>query len=302
MKRCLGILLAVVACHGPASAQCRLTTADSPNGRIFRLENDQLLVEVLTRSARIHSLRLKENGKEFLEPVREETVQHSRLLPVQWISNHGGFSDWFWTERPPQPSEFSVEGTTESAEAVTLRLTGQAGQWKVNREIRLAQGSRALEVTVTITNAAETPRELSYWAHIVPNPEFFATEGARLVLPAKAGGHSIRGHTTHAFAQEGIQTLPATKGDSFFAIAQPWAAMLSGEEILLVKSGAPTLDPDGFFYRWQGDQGDGTVTLEIIHPTRKLQPSESATYPITLELPTTPNALPHFQPTQPTQP
>ncbi len=270
------------------SARCKLSRTATPHGEVFILENDLLRAEALSFGGRIHSLRLKSSGTEFLEPVEEKFTQASRLLPPTLISNQGGYTDWFWGERPPEPNRYETRVITETDTRVEIEMKGSAGRWEVTRRVTLRRGAKALEQEITLTNAGTGKATLGYWAHVVPNvSQFVDTQGeARLLIPGKKGETILQGRRTASLLTDGPQEVAMRQGDAFFALSEPWGAMVApgSGEVLVVSSEAETFAPQGVLYHWQaGRPGDERSTLEMIHTPLPLAPTASARYRITLE-------------------
>ncbi|HWL52397.1 MAG TPA: hypothetical protein VNQ90_08175 [Chthoniobacteraceae bacterium] len=284
----LSLALLMGVAQTPAWARCRLSRVGTPHGEKFVLENDLVRVEVLGFGGRLHSFRLKKGDAEFLEPIEESFIRHSRLLPPTLISNQAGFTDWFWGERAPEPAPYRTRVVSETDEEIGLEMTGVSGRWKLVRRVTLHNGSRAVAQEITITNAGSAPATLGYWAHLIPNiPRFVNANGESLLfIPGKRGGDLIQGRRTASLPKEGPQEVMTRQSEGFFAIAEPWAAMIAPEsgETLLMKSERETFAPDGMLYHWQaGKPGDRRSTLEMIHSPRLLAPAESARYRITLK-------------------
>ncbi len=284
----LTFALLMTVAHTSASARCRLSRIETPHGEKFVLENDLIRAEALSFGGRIHSLKLKSSETEFLEPIEEKFIRHSRLLPPTLVSNQAGFTDWFWGERPPEPTRYQARVITESDERLQLELTGTSGRWSISRLITLRKGHKALDQEITISNIDEKEAMLGYWAHLIPNIAHFvdANGGSRLLIPGQHGGNIIQGRRTIKLPKEGPQEVATRQSEGFFAISQPWAAMIAPEsgETLVMQSEPETFAPEGMLYHWQaGKPGDKRSTLEMIHSPRQLAPSQAARYRITLE-------------------
>lgn len=265
-------------------AQCHLSQEKGFQGDRFILENELIRVEALSFGGRIHSLRLKSSGTEFLEPIEESISVRSPLLPPNLISNQAGFADWFWGERPPESLPYQTEIVASDEEKVEIKMKGRSGPWVIEKWVRLKKGSKVLEQEIEIAHADGIEATLSYWAHLIPNAKrFTASDGSsRLILPGKRGGNTILQRTTETLPKEGVQVVTAHQSNDFYELQEPWVAIVDPDngEALVLRSTQESFGKDGLFYHWQ----NGTIsTMELIHTPRKLSPSQSARFRVELE-------------------
>jgi len=127
----------------------------------------------------------------------------------------------------------------------------------VSRRIRLIPDSSIIEFESTIGNQGEVPQFYSLWLNFVPGNEFIPW------IPVRDKRKVL------------IFTDPVN-GGNILPWGASWCGAKKGNIVWLLHISPKDMDPDGFFYSWQGPvNGENIRTFEVIQGKRLVAPGKN---------------------------
>lgn len=243
------------------------------------LQNEFIKLEMIPDAmGRIGQITFLPNKRDMLIPFIGRETAYDPLFS-RHESNGMGLRDLFWGVRGLTSSLNPMNIVETNPDSITF-YTDNYGflNASMQRAVKLPENSTVLEICSTVIRRSSDTRHSSLqpWYNLVP-----AGSGtAELIIPAR-GGVSRIGSRICVELEQDCLFGGEERQHYYVAPARNWLATSFPDEKLVFAIYVPEelLQPEGFFYFWNGRTGGNDVkTTEIILSGKETKPGEPYNY------------------------